>query len=113
MLLTGATARRSPAAILSSRTARCCSRGTSARGTTTPSCSSYHQALHLFLVEGVPQAEVSSRLERSGTTVKNHVRRGKAKLIAYIHEEVWAYSSSQAEFAEELRWLGSFLPEPP
>jgi len=69
----------------------------------------YHRAVAGTLLEGRPQREVAQAMGCSPTDVKNYVRRGRKKLIAYLREEVWRYSSTQAELFEELTHLRGLL----
>jgi RNA polymerase sigma-70 factor (ECF subfamily) len=71
----------------------------------------YHEAVRLFLLEELPQAQVAERLGQTVGNVKNLVRRGKRKLKAYLSEEVWAYAEGEGAFAEELTYLSGLLPE--
>ena len=71
----------------------------------------YHQVLTLHLQEQRPLADISAALGKPLSTIKNWMRRGRAKVKAYLQEEVWRYSNSQEDFAAELRSLARFFPE--
>jgi RNA polymerase sigma-70 factor, ECF subfamily len=69
----------------------------------------YYQALRLFVLEGLPQAEIARRLEVRVGVVKKRVFRGKRKLADFLREEVWRYSTSTDEYEVELRYLSGLL----
>lgn len=61
---------------------------------------SYHAALSASL-EGRPYEGDS----------KNHLFRGRQKLAEYLRDQVRDYSTSRADYEEELRYLSGFLPK--
>lgn len=69
----------------------------------------YHQALRLFVVDELPQAEIATRLGVRVGVVKKRVFRGKRKLSDYVREEVWRYSTSARDYEVELRYLSTLL----
>ncbi|MBL4847727.1 MAG: sigma-70 family RNA polymerase sigma factor [Planctomycetes bacterium] len=69
----------------------------------------YYDALRLFALEGLPQAEIARRLDVRVGVVKKRVFRGKRKLADFLREEVWRYSASPDEYEVELRYLSGFL----
>jgi RNA polymerase sigma factor (sigma-70 family) len=72
--------------------------------------ANYHQALSRFLLDGQPQTEIAEALGCTPSDVKNHVHRGKRKVIGYLQDEVRRYAGSQREYEEELRYLSRLLP---
>jgi RNA polymerase sigma-70 factor (ECF subfamily) len=70
----------------------------------------YHRALALYLRS--PDSSYRSVAEALGATepqVKNHIHRGKKKLIELIRSEIARTCSSPDEFQEELKYLSGFL----
>lgn len=72
----------------------------------------YHEALRRFLLEGSARADVAAALGTTDAVVRNRVHRGKAKLIGYLREEVWNYSSTREELGGELGHLARLLEGP-
>jgi RNA polymerase sigma-70 factor (ECF subfamily) len=70
----------------------------------------YYSALRLFLLEGLPQDEIASRLGKRKGDVKNYVHRGKKKVATYLRAEVRRYSATQEEHDTELNLLARLLP---
>lgn len=69
----------------------------------------YYEALRLFVLEGLPQAEIAEQLGVRVGVVKKRVFRGKRKLGDFLREEVWRYSTSTSEYELELRYLSGLL----
>lgn len=69
----------------------------------------YFTALRLFLFERTPQREVARSMGKSEDEVKNYVFRGKARLVALLHEEIRSTSSSGDEYEDEVRYLSGFF----
>ncbi len=70
----------------------------------------YHEALRRFLLEDASAAEAARALGRSEQDVHNHLHRGRKKLADYLREQVRDYSSSRADYDEELDYLSRFFP---
>jgi RNA polymerase sigma factor (sigma-70 family) len=70
----------------------------------------YFAALRLYLLEEKSAAEVAEVMGKTKANVKNYVHRGRTKLVGYLREEVWGYSGSEEERAEELAFLTRALP---
>jgi hypothetical protein len=68
----------------------------------------YHEALRLS-IEGHSRTSIAELLAASGDSVRNRLHRGRQKLLAFIHEEIWAYSGS-SQFEEEVEALSRLLP---
>lgn len=68
----------------------------------------YHAALSQFLND-VPYREIAERLNVSEAQVKNHIHRGRKKLIELLRSEISRYCSSAEEFQDELLTLSRFL----
>ncbi len=68
----------------------------------------YHQAVTLFLRQGLTQADAAAAVGRTPADVRNHVFRGRRKLMDYLREAVWDYAD-RADYGEELRYLTSLL----
>lgn len=71
----------------------------------------YHQAVKRFLLEGESRAKVAQALGRSEASVRNWVHRGRRKLISYLREEAWNYTTDGDEYTEELAYLARALGE--
>jgi RNA polymerase sigma-70 factor (ECF subfamily) len=69
----------------------------------------YHAAIERTFLRGERQAQAAQALGISPQSVKNHVHRGKAKLIAYLQEEVSSYALAADDRAAELDHLATLL----
>ncbi len=70
----------------------------------------YHEALGRALFEKQSYAEVAEALERTENQVRNHVHRGRAKLVQYIRDEIHEYATSDEDFQEEIQSLARYFP---
>lgn len=66
----------------------------------------YFEAVRGFLWEERAQGELAESLGRSVQDVRNHVHRGRKKLVAYLREEVARYESDPSGHETELELLG-------
>lgn len=69
----------------------------------------YYDVLSRFLLEESSYAEIALHIGISATTVKNHVYRGKQKLIEIIRDEVRDYCISWDQYAAELEYLAKVM----
>lgn len=69
-----------------------------------------HRCLRAFLLEERSHREIANRLGKTENAVALAISRGRARLIAILREEVAAYSSSEGEFEQEIRYLSSLMP---
>ncbi len=72
---------------------------------------SYHETLGRFLFEKQSYDEIAGTLEKTVSQVRNHIHRGRTKLVQYLREEVRQYSISEEDYQEELRALSLYFPE--
>lgn len=72
--------------------------------------ANYHDALRLFLLEDQPYTRIAETIGKPESDVKNHIFRGKRKLIEYIQAQVRDYSASGRQYEEEIRALSKLLP---
>ncbi len=72
--------------------------------------ANYHEALQRFLMAGQSYAEIEAETGKSAGELKNHIYRGKQKLIQYLRELVRDYAASRSEYDEELQHLAHFFP---
>jgi len=72
--------------------------------------ANYHDALQRFLLAGQTYAQIAEQTGQSPSQLKNHIHRGKQKLIEYLRELVRDYAASHNEYEEELRHLSRFFP---
>ena len=70
----------------------------------------YHAAVRLVVVQGKTQAAAATRLKKSLRSVQHAIYRGKRKLVEYLEEELWKYSSTTEEYHEELSLFRRYLP---
>ena len=59
----------------------------------------YHEALRRFLIDGQSYAEIAAETGRKPGDLKNDIYRGRAKLVAFLRDEV-------ATVDETLRAIG-------
>jgi RNA polymerase sigma factor (sigma-70 family) len=69
----------------------------------------YYDVLSRFLLEESSYTEIALQIGISETTVKNHVYRGKQKLIEIIRDEVRDYCISWDQYAAELEYLAGVM----
>ena len=69
----------------------------------------YFLALRGFLFQQQSQAELAAQLGVGEQDVRNHVHRGKKKLIAYLREEVARYEHEPARHETEVELLSRLL----
>jgi RNA polymerase sigma-70 factor (ECF subfamily) len=69
----------------------------------------YHRALRLILFGQKSHREIAAEMGKTEDEVRNYVSRGKSRLVDAIHEEIRGYSSSNEEYADEVRYLSEFL----
>ena len=80
-----------------------------AMGRLQRSHENYFLALRGFLFQQLPQAELAAQLGVREQDVRNHVHRGKKKLIAYLREEVARYEHEPARHETEVELLSRLL----
>ena len=71
----------------------------------------YHQAVKGYLLEGKTYAEIAEASGVSTQSLKNHIHRGRNKLIGYLREQVRDYCQSHAEYEDELGLIGQLFPD--
>lgn len=71
----------------------------------------YFEAVQAFLLEERAQPEIAAALGRSLQDVRNHVHRGRKKLIGYLREEVARYATTPQRHQTELEVMGRWLGE--
>jgi len=71
----------------------------------------YAQVLESIVKEGLDRAEVARRMGSSVKDVYNWFRRGCAKLIQALHQEIAEYASSENEYREEIAYLSRYLTD--
>lgn len=71
----------------------------------------YYRCLDAFAAEGRSHREIAAATGKTEAMVRNLISRGKAKLARLLRDQVAAYSSSESECADELRYLSGFLGE--
>ena len=69
----------------------------------------YHAALSGTLLDERSYAEVAEELGTTVTNVRNHLYRGKQKLVGYLHDEVDLYSATPQEHETEITLLNGLL----
>ncbi len=72
--------------------------------------SHYHEALGGVLFEGRSYAEMATELERTENQIRNHVHRGRTKLVQYLRDEIREYAASEEDYQEELQSLARHFP---
>lgn len=65
----------------------------------------YHAAVKAHLLEGQPQAQVAAAAGLRPGDVRNHLHRGRRKLMDYVREEAWRTSAGPDDHATELEYL--------
>jgi RNA polymerase sigma-70 factor (ECF subfamily) len=71
----------------------------------------YHAALRRFLLGQMSYEDIAESLGKSKGEVRNFIHRGKKKLVEYLRDQVRDYSTSRADYEDELKYLSRFLPE--
>lgn len=69
----------------------------------------YHDALRMTLVENASHAQIAQALGRTESDVKNHVHRGKRKLVEILREQIREYSATPGQFEEEVLYLARYF----
>lgn len=69
----------------------------------------YQVAVRAFFLENKSYAEIAAATGKSEGDIKNHLHRGRQKLVELVRAEVRDYSASDDEYAEELRALSDTL----
>jgi len=70
-----------------------------------------HETLQLRFEQKLSYKEIAERLERNLQQVKNDIHRARRKLVKTIKAEISRYSSSSAEYEDELASFLTFLGE--
>jgi len=69
----------------------------------------YYEVLARFLLEEMSYAQIADSLDISTSSVKNHIYRGKQKLVRFIRDEVRDYCHQWDQYAEELHHLAKVM----
>ncbi len=69
----------------------------------------YYEVLRRFLLEEMSHAHIAEALDISTCSVKNHIYRGKQKLIRLLRDEVRDYCHHWDQYAEELHHLAKVM----
>jgi RNA polymerase sigma factor (sigma-70 family) len=72
--------------------------------------ANYHEALRRSLLEEESHEQISKSMACTKGDVSNWVHRGRKKVVSYLQEEVRRYTSSEAEYLDELQQLSRLLP---
>ena len=70
---------------------------------------SYFRAVRVFLWEERSQADLAASAGLGVQDVRNHVHRGRKKLVAYIQEEVARYERDPGRFATEVEAVARLI----
>lgn len=68
-----------------------------------------HKALSLHLLQGLAYEQIASTMAKKLQDVKNYIHRARGRLAELLKEEIAKYSSSEAEYQEEVQYLSKFL----
>ncbi len=69
----------------------------------------YFEALKLYSGGGKSYDEIAEKLGATRTDIKNYIHQGRGKLKKFLLEEIESYSSSPAEYKEEVEYLLNYL----
>jgi RNA polymerase sigma-70 factor (ECF subfamily) len=69
----------------------------------------YHDAVKLFILDGLDYAEISKRINVPLTNLKNLIGRGKQKLLDYVRQEIADYSQPGSPYEQEVQYLMKYL----
>lgn len=71
----------------------------------------YHAAVKAYLIEGREQGEIAEAAGLKRADVRNHLHRGRRKLMDYVREEAWTTSPSADAYATELEYLAKLCEQ--
>lgn len=71
----------------------------------------YHAAVKACLLDGREQGEIAEAVGLKRADVRNHLHRGRRKLMEYVREEAWTTSPSAEAYATELEWLAKLYEQ--
>lgn len=69
----------------------------------------YHDAVKLFIIDGLDYAEISRRIQVPLSNLKNLVGRGKQKLLDYVRQEIADYTQPGSQYEQEVLYLMKYL----